>query len=223
MRARGARLRAPTLGMTRAASCLLWFLVLAGVLAPPTARAYTLEQLLESRLNPALSYRTLETEHFWLHYPAELEALAGELARTAEQAHTRVTSALGTEPQGRTHLVLAHRADQPETFTFVFPHRQIFLDVSLPHLIMGLNDYADWNEWLVTHEYSHIVHLDALSGPARALAPLLGSWLRPNMTAPAWVKEGIAVYLESTLTPRGHSRLPSHSLMTSCTSSERAA
>lgn len=182
---------------------LTWALVLAVLLMPRPASAYTLEQLLRSRLDPALEYRTRGTPHFWIHHPRGLEDVAEEVARLAEEAHVRVTSALGTEPGGKTHVVLAWRSDQPDTFTFVHPHPQLFLDVALPHLGMGMNDFTDWYGWLVTHEYTHIVHLDARQGFARPLSALLGSWLRPNLTTPAWVKEGIAVYLESTLTPRG--------------------
>jgi Tol biopolymer transport system component len=178
-------------------------LTVAALLAPRPAFSYSLKELLDNRLDPELRYRTLETPHFSIHYPEDLEEVADRLSRVAESAHGRVTTALRSEPQGRTHLVLAHKADQPESFTFVFPHRQIFLDVALPHLGMGMNDFADWYDWLLVHEYAHIVHLDTTAGPARAFSALLGSWLRPNMTLPAWVKEGLAVHIESTLTPKG--------------------
>ncbi|AKJ03669.1 WD40 repeat protein [Archangium gephyra] len=178
-------------------------LTVAALLAPRPAFAYSLKELLDNRLDPELRYRTLETPHFWIHYPEGLEEMAGRISPIAESAHERVTDALRVEPQGRTHLVLAHRSDQPETFTFVFPHRQIFLDITLPHLGMGMNDFADWYEWLLVHEYAHVVHMDLTTGPARALSAAFGSWLRPNMTTPSWVKEGLAVHLESTLTPKG--------------------
>ncbi|MGZ3458751.1 MAG: hypothetical protein ACXU86_09615 [Archangium sp.] len=178
-------------------------LTVAALLVPRPALSYSLKELLDNRLDPELHYRTLETPHFLIHYPEELEEVADRISRTAESAHDRVTAALHSEPQGKTHLVLAHRADQPETFTFVFPQRQIFLDIALPHLGMGMNDFADWYDWLLVHEYTHIVHLDATGGAARALSAALGSWVRPNMTMPAWVKEGLAVHIESTLTPKG--------------------
>ncbi len=191
------------MGVATVARLILLALTVTALLVPWPVLAYSLKELLANRLDPQPRYRTLETPHFWIHYPEELEEVAARMAPTAEAAHARVTAVLHSEPQGRTHLVLAHRADQPDTFTFVFPHRQIFLDISLPHLGMGMNDFADWHEWLLHHEYAHIVHLDATAGPARALSAALGSWVRPNLTLPAWVKEGLAVHLESTLTPKG--------------------
>lgn len=185
------------------ARLFLLSLTVAALLAPRPAFSYSLKELLDSRLDPELRYRTLETPHFSIHYSEDLEEVAVRLSRVAESAHERVSAALRAEPQGRTHLVLVHKADQPETFTFVFPHRQIFLDLALPPLGMGMNDFADWYDWLLVHEYTHIVHLDMTGGPARAFSAVLGNWLRPNMTLPAWVKEGLAVHLESTLTPRG--------------------
>jgi hypothetical protein len=187
---------------SRSRLALASMLVLS-LLAAPAAPAYTLEEMLRGRLEPELQYLTRRTPHFLIHYPQGLERVASEVARTAEAAHDKVSAALQLSPAGPTHIVLAHRSDQPDTFTFVFPHRQIFLDISLPHLGMGLNDYADWYDWLLTHEYAHVVHLDATAGLSRPLSWLLGSWVRPNMSTPAWLKEGLAVHLESSLTPRG--------------------
>lgn len=185
------------------ARLFLMAITVAALLAPRTALSYSLKELLDNRLDPELRYKTLETPHFWIHYPEELEEVAGRMSRLAESAHERVSGALRSEPQGRTHIVLAHKADQPESFTFTVPHRQIFLDVALPHLGMGMNDFADWYDWLLVHEYAHIVHLDTTAGPSRTLSAAFGSWLRPHMTLPAWMKEGLAVHIESTLTPKG--------------------
>ena len=178
-------------------------MLVLSLLVAPAAPAYTLDELLRGRMDPELQYLTRRTPHFLIHYPQGLERVASEVARKAEAAHDKVSAALERSPEGPTHIVLAHRSDQPETFTFVFPHRQIFLDISQPHLGMGLNDYADWYDWLLTHEYTHVVHMDATGGVARPLSWLLGSWVRPNMATPAWLKEGLAVHLESTLTPKG--------------------
>ena len=182
------------------ARLFLMAITVAALLAPRPAFSYSLKELLDNRLDPELRYRTIETPHFSIHYPEELEEVAGRMSRLAESAHERVTGALRSEPQGRTHIVLAHKADQPESFTFVFPHRQIFLDISLPHLGMGMNDFADWYDWLLVHEYAHVVHMDTTAGPARALSAAFGNWLRPNMTVPAWVKEGLAEDTRMVLT-----------------------
>ena len=39
--------------------------------------------------------------------------------------------------------------------------RQIFLDTALPRQL-GLDEYANWHDWIITHEYAHIVHLGTM-------------------------------------------------------------
>ena len=144
---------------------------------------------MENRLPVESSYRTAETEHFVLHYPAELEELAAQFASIAEPVYERVTKALRYRLDGKTHLVLGERSNRPVTFTFIYPHRQIFLDVALPPEQMGLNEYASWHEWLLTHEFAHVVHMEMRGGPYKPLSAVAGAWLRPNSWLPAWVKE----------------------------------
>jgi hypothetical protein len=158
---------------------------LAVLLTPRPASSYTLEQLLRGRLDPALEYRTLGTPHFWIHHPRELEDLAGEVARLAEDAHDRVTTVLGTAPGEKTHIVLVQRSDQPNTFTFVHPHPQIFLDVALPHLGMGMNDHADWYDAVPVAATGR--RLRSLAGSLGLHVPLGAEhssfWLQPRVGA----------------------------------------
>lgn len=69
----------------------------------------------------------------------------------------------------------------------------------------GLRNYSDWNELVVTHELTHIFHLDRTRGVWRLGQDLLGRnpLLFPNNYAPSWLTEGLAVYYESRLTGTG--------------------
>ncbi len=193
-----------------------WVVCLLAVLgfARGASASGRLKELLDSRLDPALDYRTLTTEHFFVHYPETLELEAGDLAQAAERARARLTQALGGAPEGRTHLILAHRSDQTTVFTTVFPSRQIFVDVALPHQGIGLNHFGAYHDWLLTHELAHLFHLEQRGGVYGPLGALLGAWVRPAMGQPLWLKEGIAVYLESTLTPPGRGESSTYRMMT---------
>src|SRR5262245_5643709 len=171
------------------------------------------DELLKERASPQLSWRTATTDHFELHYPDILGDLAATLAETAERVHAKVTSALGFSPEGRTHLVLSARSDQTQVFTVVYPQPAIYLDASLPNWAMGLNDYQSLHEFLLIHEYTHVLHMDRRSGPYRWLSPLLGAWMRPNLAAPLWLKEGLAVWLETRLAPRGRGGSSTYRMM----------
>ena len=42
---------------------------------------------------------------------------------------------------------------------------------------------------------------------------IFGNWIRPNEGKPPWLKEGVAVYAESTLTPRGRGESSTYRMM----------
>lgn len=176
--------------------------IAVALLAGTAAQAQSARLLMRYRLDPALHYQTAQTEHFLLHYPDELAPLAAHLAPIAEQAFARIAHQL-PPPAGLTDVVLFPRSDRPATFTFVYPHRQIFFDVALPDPSVGSNDYGDWHEWLFTHELSHVAHLEARGGVYGPLSLMLGSWIRPNLITPLWMREGVAVELETSLTGAG--------------------
>lgn len=171
--------------------------------AATSAGAFTGTQLLGNRFDPEADYRTIETAHFLVHFPAELEPFARHSAVRAEAAYAKVSRTLGSFPSRKTHLVLGEQSDVPAAFTTVFPSTQIYFDAALPEETLGTNDYADYRDWIITHEFTHVAHLQMQSGMYRALSPVLGSWLHPHLGLPAWLKEGLAVHLETELTPRG--------------------
>ncbi len=57
----------------------------------------------------------------------------------------------------------------------------------------------DWLEYVFTHEYAHILHLDRSRGWARLARGLLGrsAIAFPNLTLPLWQIEGLATLAES--------------------------
>ena len=57
----------------------------------------------------------------------------------------------------------------------------------------------EWLELVLTHEFTHIVHLDKAYGPPYSLRRLFGrlALLFPNALEPTWITEGLAVYVES--------------------------
>jgi WD40 repeat protein len=177
--------------------------VLGALWRAASAGAFTENQLLTGRLDPTLDYRTLTTAHFRLHYPKELSEVAGRIGETAEASYRKVSRTLGVDFVDPTNIVIVEQSDESNVFTTVFPDRQIFLDLVLPAEGQGLNDFADYPDWVLTHEYTHVLHLQMKQGIYRALGSLFGSWVNPNLGTPAWLKEGLAVYLESTLTPKG--------------------
>ena len=160
---------------------------------PPTA---TLE----------LDWWTISTKHFRVHYDRTLEPIARRVASLAETIHERVADALGYKPSELTEIVLTDDTESANGSATALPYNTIRLYVTAPSDLSTIGDYDDWYTELVTHEYTHITHLDKISGLPRSVNAILGKTLAPNQTLPRWITEGIAVVSESYHTTGGRIR-----------------
>ena len=68
------------------------------------------------------------------------------------------------------------------------------------------DDHDDWLYGLTAHEYTHILHLDTMSGLPNIYNRIFGKTWAPNQVMPRWVIEGIAVYEESKRSSGGRNR-----------------
>ena len=70
-----------------------------------------------------------------------------------------------------------------------------------------LSDFDDFVKLLITHEFTHVVHLDTiLSWCPRFVDSVLGKIYAPNLSQPTWFIEGLAVLMESRQTTAGRLR-----------------
>ena len=187
----GARLRAMILWL----SCVLLVL-----LAPRVAEA-----------NPDLKFRTITTEHFMIHYHVGEEEVADRIAMLAERAYERLTIGLGHAPALRTHIVLTDTTDSSNGFANAVPYPRIRLFAAAPDTMSVLGSYDDWLDILVTHEFTHVVHIDTVHGITRLVNAILGlgtlgKAIGPNIVQPRWVIEGLASMYESELSSEGRHR-----------------
>lgn len=147
--------------------------------------------------DPAYRFRTLETDHFRVHFHQGEEALAQEVARTAERAHAVLAPRLGHAPAGRTEVVLSDDTDDANGLTTPYPYNTIRLYAVPPSSSSELNAHRDWLSTLVFHEYVHVLHLDNVGGLPGFLDAIFGRILFPNGFEPGWMVEGIAVHHEA--------------------------
>lgn len=156
--------------------------------------------------DPSLAWRTLETPHFTIHYHVPLGALARRVAVLAERAHANLVEVMGYTGRRRTHIVLSDESDSANGSATALPHNTIRLYATAPSDLSPLSDYDDWLNVLVTHEHTHIVHLDQWGGIAAFINLLLGKVYAPNHVQPRWILEGIATWQESERTAGGRMR-----------------
>jgi hypothetical protein len=156
--------------------------------------------------DPTLRYSTIETDHFTIHYYTSLEASARRLAVVAERAHKNLSPALDHAPSTKTIIVLVDDTDSANGFAGVLPRNAIQLLATAPGTFTELDDHDDWLYALVSHEYSHILHLDTMEGLPTIYNRIFGKSWAPNQIMPRWVIEGIATYEESKHTSGGRNR-----------------
>ncbi len=148
--------------------------------------------------DPWADWQSADSAHFRVHYRATQRAQAEAVARAAERVYPRVTEGLQWEPRGRTELVVYSELDIANGFTTPLPFNIIGVFLTPPDEGQLL-DNSVWLDLLLVHEFTHAVHLDKVRGAPRILQTIFGTvpWFIPNLLAPGWTLEGIAVYNES--------------------------
>jgi hypothetical protein len=158
-------------------------------------------------------WRTIQTRHFRVHFTPAIEAEARRAAVNAERAYAELSTEL-VPPRGIIDLVVSDNVDYVNGYATPFPSNRIVVYAHPPTDASGLRDYDDWNALVVTHELTHIFHLDRSRGIWRVGQAVFGRnpLLFPNVYEPSWVIEGLAVYYESRLTGVGRLESSEHSM-----------
>mgnify|MGYP001610093559 CR=1 FL=1 len=163
-----------------------------------------------AKFDPSFVWTTLETPHFLIHYHQGIEDTAKRAAVIAEDVHNRLVPRMKWEPKERTRLVLVDAMDEANGYTSPIPYNQVVLFLTQPSggPGFGLTAYDDWLRLLITHEYTHVLHLDMVSGGPEALQKILGRIYFPNLFEPVWMIEGLATFEETEQTSGGRGRSP---------------
>lgn len=157
---------------------------------------------------PTLKWETLITPHFRITFYSGEREVAEHVADIAETIHGEMTKGIGWTPAERTEIALVDYFESANGFASGIPYNAITLYVTAPEDLSPLGDVDDWFTELVTHEYTHTLHVDQARGIPALVNVLMGrSWF-PNQIQPRWLLEGFAVYQESARTSGGRLRSP---------------
>ncbi|NKO00908.1 hypothetical protein, partial [Weissella cibaria] len=113
----------------------------------PWSRAY----------DPSIQWKTLTTRHFYIHFDPSYQHLAEKTALLAEQIHLKLSRELNWTPKEPTHLLLTDHTDLANGYATPQPFNRSVLFVHPPN--GGQLDFESWLESLITHEYTHVLHL----------------------------------------------------------------
>lgn len=157
-----------------------------------------------AQVSPDVQWFTLRTTHFNIHFTRDLEHEARRAAINAERAFGQLSAEL-VAPKSRIELVISDNVDFTNGYAMVFPYNTIVVFAHPPIDAISLRNYNDWNQLVITHELTHIFHLDRARGVWALARKVVGRHLAffPNALGPAWMTEGLAVYYESRLTGGG--------------------
>ncbi|MBN1163291.1 MAG: PD40 domain-containing protein [Candidatus Krumholzibacteriota bacterium] len=159
-----------------------------------------------------IQWKTLETEHFSVHFYAGEEWSARETARIAEEIYGPVTELYGQE-MGRVHIIVKDRSDVAEGMAYFYLNR---VDINAADYEFHLRGTADWLRNVVTHEFTHLVSIQAAMKIPRQIPALYlqainfekerrpgyltgypnfqGSLPLSSEIVPNWLSEGMAQY-----------------------------
>ncbi len=179
--------------MRRLKIALAWFFIVAnGALAV--------------RADPRFVWETLDTPHFEIHYHQGEYLLALKLSRLAEEAHRRLAPILDHEPVERCQLVLQDDTDFANGNATPLFYNLIHAYAAPPDPRSTLSDFDDPIWQLISHEYTHILHMDTVRGVPALSNEVFGKLWIPNGVQPTWLIEGMAVLSESRVTSGGRIR-----------------
>lgn len=178
--------------------------LLAATLTVPPLAAQTTAAVFT---RPWLDWRTVRTEHFEVHFPAEDSAWSMSLAARLEDAQARVAALVGHAPGGRIRIIVEDPAGVANGAAFAFLDRPtISLWPSPPDPRSNIGHTRNATEQLALHEIAHIAHLgrpgrSRLDRAAAAMLPVRAGPI--DRKSPRWVTEGYATLVEGRLTGSG--------------------
>ena len=138
------------------------------------------------------------------HFTPPTEGLARRIAADAERAYTELAKQLHP-PRGMVDVVLTDDIDQSNGSATPYPTNRIIIYANPPVSESALRYTNDWGQLVITHELTHIFHLDRTRGIWAIGQKVFGraALLFPNFYDPSWLTEGLAVYEESRLAGGG--------------------
>ncbi len=141
--------------------------------------------MMNGRVHPELEWKTIESDHFNIHYHNGIEHIAHQGASIAEQVRPTLMEQVGLDTLPRIDIVFTAEDEIMNGFAMPSNHTVIWVDQ---------NEVAVWTEdekWLRTvlaHELQHIAFFNVTK-----------TWLPKGMDMlfsgiPGWIVEGLAEY-----------------------------
>jgi hypothetical protein len=162
---------------------------------------------------PDLTWLTIETAHFAVHYHEGAGRSAREIAAIAEEVYGPITKLYQHEPDSKVHLIIRDHDDYSNGAAYFYDNK---IELWAPALDFELRGTHPWLKDVVVHEFTHIVQIQTSMKLSRTIPAFYFQWLGyeaerrtdvlygyPNaivsyplsaFVVPAWFAEGVAQY-----------------------------
>lgn len=163
--------------------------------------------------HPELSWRTIETAHFLIHFHEGEERTGRTVARIAEEIYGPVTSLYDHTPDQKVSFVIWDVDDISNGGAYFYDNK---IELYAPSMDFVFRGTHNWLRNVVTHEFTHIVQIQTAMKFGRKIPSFYLQWLgyeserRPDVlygypnvivsyplsgfVVPAWFAEGVAQY-----------------------------
>ena len=166
-----------------------------------------------TEFHPELEWYTIKEEHFEVHFHAEAKRTAEVVAKIASEVWGPITSLYQYEP-GTIHFVIKDIDDYSNGATYFFDNK---IEIWTSALDFDLRGTHNWLRNVISHEFTHMVQIQASMKTTRTVPAAFFQWLNyqnerrpdilygyPNVVVsyplatinvPAWFAEGTAQYM----------------------------
>ncbi|NQT27805.1 PD40 domain-containing protein [candidate division KSB1 bacterium] len=163
--------------------------------------------------HPELNWRSIETEHFYVHFHQNESRTASLVAKIAEDIYHPLSELYQYEPDTQIHFVIRDHEDNANGAAFYYDNK---VEIWAPPADFLLRGDHNWLRNVVTHELSHMLSLGAARKMPRQLPAVYFQWLdyedekRPDVLhgypntlmsmplagtiMPMWLAEGMAQF-----------------------------
>ena len=163
--------------------------------------------------HPEIEWKTITTENFNIVYHEGTERTAYTTAKIAEEIYGPITSLYDFKPKDKVNFVINDLSDIANGATDFFNNRIEIFSSALDFELRGTHN---WLRNVITHEYTHMVQIQASMKFPKSMPAIYFQWLNyekerrpdvlygyPNMIisypisgfgVPAWFAEGTAQY-----------------------------
>lgn len=163
--------------------------------------------------HPELEWKTIETDHFLIHYHDGAERTGKVVAKIAEDVYEPITSLYNHKPDQKVSFIIKDYDDYSNGAAYFYDNK---VEIWAPSMDFDFRGTHNWLRNVITHEYTHIVQIQTSMKFGRRMPGFYLQWLgyeserRPDVlygypnvivsypisgfVIPAWFAEGVAQY-----------------------------